>query len=104
MECSSRTEKRSTYLMFMLCLNEIIDKLALANSVRWFGYVLRREDVHILRAFDFVVEGQRRKGMSKRTWTKQVEDESVKVGLRRENSLCGSKWSVGLNVFAAGLR
>ena len=27
---------------------------------------------------------------------KQVEEESVKVGLRREDALCRSKWSVGV--------
>ena len=31
----------------MLGLNEIIDQLAMANSVRWYGYVLRREDCHV---------------------------------------------------------
>ena len=38
-----------------------------------------------------------------RTW-KQVEGESVKVGLRREDALCRSKWSVGVNQIAAWLR
>ena len=36
-----------------------------------------------LRKVDFEVEGQRKKGRSKRTWKKQVEAESVKVGLRK---------------------
>ena len=30
-------------------------------------------------------------------WKRQVEEESVKVGLRREDALCRSKWSVGVN-------
>ena len=35
-----------------------IDQLAMANSVLWYGHVLRREDGHVLRmAFDFEVEG-----------------------------------------------
>ena len=34
---------------------------------------------------------------------KQVEEESMKVGLRREDALCRSKWSVGVNKIAAGL-
>ena len=38
------------------------------------------------------------------TWMKQVEEESVKVGLRRKNALCRSKWSVGVDLIAAGLR
>ena len=34
--------KRSTNLMFMLGLRETIDQLAMANSVRWNGHLLRR--------------------------------------------------------------
>ena len=46
--------------MFMLGLNYTIDQLAMANSVRWDGHVLRREDSHVLRrALDLKVEGQR---------------------------------------------
>ena len=52
--------KRSTDLMFLLDLNETIDLLAMAGNVRWNGYVLRREDDHVLRrALDLEVEGQR---------------------------------------------
>ena len=36
-------------LMFMLGLNETIDQLAMVNSARWYGHVLRREDCHVLR-------------------------------------------------------
>ena len=56
------------------------------------------------RALDFEVEGQRKKGRSKRTWEKQVEEESVKIGLRMEDALCRLKWSVGINQIAAGMR
>ena len=48
------------------------------------------------RALDFEVEGHRKKRMLKRTWKRQVEEESV-VGLRREDAPCQSKWSVGVN-------
>ena len=37
-------------------------------------------------------------------WKRLVEEESVKVGLKRENALFQSKWSVGVNQIAAGLR
>ena len=40
----SSDKKRSTHLMFTLDLNETIDQLAMVNSVRWYGHVLRRED------------------------------------------------------------
>ena len=70
--------------MLMLGLNKTIDQLAMANSVHWYGHVLRRQDDHVLRsALHFEFEGQRKKGRLKRTWKKQVEEESVKVGLRR---------------------
>ena len=44
-----KDRKGSTDLMFMLGLNETINQLAMANSVRWCGHVLRREDGHVLR-------------------------------------------------------
>ena len=40
----------------------------MANSVRWYGHVLRREDGYVLRrVLDFEVEGQRKKVRPKRT-------------------------------------
>ena len=35
---------------------------------------------------------------------KQLEEESVKFGLRREDVLCRSKWIVGVNLISVGLR
>ena len=97
--------KRSMDLMLILGLMKTIDQLDMANSVLWCGHVLRREDGHVLRrALDFEVEGQRKKWRLKKTWKKQVVEESVKVALRREDALCRSKWSVGINKIAAGLR
>ena len=96
-EVQFKDRKRSTDLMFMLGLKETIDQLAMANSVRWYGHVLRR-------ALDFEVEGERKKGRPKRTWKKQVEEESMKVDLRRIDALCHSECSVGINKIAAGLR
>ena len=54
--------------------------------------MLWTEDGHVLRGpMYFEVEGQRKKGRSKRTWKKLVEEESVIVGLRREDALFRSK-------------
>ena len=59
-------------------------------------------DSHVLRrALDLEVEGKKNKGRPKKTWKKQVEEESVKVGLRRKDALCQSKWSVGQKQVAA---
>ena len=84
-----KDRKKSTDYMSMFGLSETIDQLAMANSVRWYGHVLRREGGHVMRrALDIEVEGQRKKGRPKRTWKKQVEEESVKVGLRSEDVVC----------------
>ena len=91
--------------MSMLSMKETMDQLVMANSVRWYGHVLRREDGHILRrALYFEVECQRKKGRPKRTWKKHFEEESMKVGLRRKDALCRSNWSVSVNNIAARLR
>ena len=108
-----KDRKIYTHLMFKQGLNETIDQLVLANSAHWDGHVLRREHCHVLRrehghvlirALDFEVAGQRKKERLKRTWKRQVEEESVKDGLRRKDELCRLKWSVGVNQIAAGLR
>ena len=66
---------------------------------------MRREDGHVLkRVLDLEVEGQWKKGRLSRTWKKQVEDESMKVGLIREKALSQSERSVDINHIAAGLR
>ena len=44
--------KRTKDLMMMFGLNETIDQLSIANSVRWYGHVLAR-------ALEFDVEGQK---------------------------------------------
>ena len=88
----------------MLGLKETMDQLAMANSVCWYGHVLRREDDLVFRiTLDFVVEGQRKKGRPERTWGRQFEEDTMKVGLRRKGALCHSKWCVGVNKITAVL-
>ena len=46
----------------MLGMKEAMDQLAMANSVRWYCHLLRREDDHVLRrSLSFEVERQRKK-------------------------------------------
>ena len=88
----------------MLGLNETIDHLAMANSVRWYGHVLRREGGHVIRiALDVEVEYQRKKGRPKRTWKRQVEEERMNIGVRGKDALRRSKWRIGVKRIAAGL-
>ena len=40
--CGVQLKYKNCTMDLMLSLNEAIDLLAMANSVRWYGYVLRR--------------------------------------------------------------
>ena len=96
---------QQTSILLCMCQLWQCNNLFIYNSVRYYGHVLRREDGHVSRrALDFELEGQRKKGRLLWTWKRQVEEENVKIGLRREDALYLSKWSVGVNQIAAGLR
>ena len=70
-------KKRTDDLMEMLGLKEAAVQIAKANGVRLYGYVLKRDDGHILRkALEFEVRGKRKRGRPKKTWKTQVEKES----------------------------
>ena len=88
-----KDRKISTDLVVMLDLKETIDQLAMANSVRWDGHVLRREDGHVLMAINIEGESKMNSGRLERTWKKQIEEKSAKVVLKRKDALCRSKWS-----------
>ena len=91
--------------MFMLGLKETRDQMVMASSVHWHVHVQMREGVHVLRrALDIEVESQRMKYWPMRIWKNQVEEESAKVGLRREDELCRSKWYFGVKQIAVLLR
>ena len=59
---------------------------------------MRRVNVHALRrALKFEIEGQRIKWKPKRTWNRQVEEESLKVDISKEDELCRPKWIISVN-------
>ena len=81
--------------MDMLGLKETKDRLATANEVRWYGHVLRRDDNSVSRAaLDLEVSGKRKRGRRKKTWKKQVEEKTEKIGLKKEDALRRDKWRV----------
>ena len=54
-------KKKTEDLMEMLGLKEMVVQMAKANGVRCYGYVLRRDDGHVLRkALEFKVKGKRK--------------------------------------------
>ena len=88
----------------MLGLKETIDQLATANGVRWYGHVLRRNDDSVLRvALNLEVSGKRKRGRPRKTWKKRVEEETEKIGLKKEDAMRGDKWRDRVRVIAEGM-
>ena len=79
--------------MQMLDLNEAIDQLAKANSVRCHGHELRKDKDSILRrAFDLKVKWTMKRGIPKKTWLRAVVEQSRKVGLNVDDANNRSRW------------
>ena len=90
--------------MDTLKLKVTIDRLETANGVRWYGHVLRRDDDSVLRvALNLEMTGKRKRGRSKKTWKKQVEEETEKIGLKKEDALRRDKWKDGVRAIAKGM-
>ena len=62
---------------------------------------MRRDDDIVLRvALDLEVSGKRKRGRSKKTWRKQVEEETERISLKKEDALNRAKWRDGVQVVA----
>ena len=88
--CGQKVVDRKTTeeQMNMLELRKTIDRLATANVVRCYGHVLRRDNNSVWRvALNLEVSGKRKRKRSKKTWKKQVEEETEKIGLKKEDAL-----------------
>ena len=69
-------------------MKETIDRLATANGVRWYGHVLRRDDDSVLKvALNLEVTGKRKRERPKKTRKKQVEEETEKIDLKKDDAL-----------------
>ena len=63
--------------------------------------MLRRDDDNVLRVtLNFEVSGKRKRGRPKKTWKKQVEEETEKIGLKKEDALRQDKWKDGVRALA----
>ena len=92
-------------LMQMLDFNETIDLLVKANSVHWYGHVLRKDKNNFMRrALDLNVDGTMKRGRSKKTWLKVVVERSKKVGLIVSDAKNRSRWRLGANTISRMMR
>ena len=87
--------------MDMLGLKRIMDRLATANGVRWYGHVLKRDDNSVLRfALNLEVSGKRKGELPKKTSKKQVEETEDSFERRCPKS---SKMESGVQAIAEGM-
>ena len=77
----------------MLGIKESLERMGKASSMRWYGYVLRKDDENVLaKALKFEMSDSRGRGRLKQTWKKQVEIEIKKNGLGKEDTCDRTKW------------
>ena len=63
---------------------------------------MRDNDSVLKVALDLEVSGKRKRERPKKTWKKQVEEETEKIGLK-EDSLRRDKWGDGVRAIAEGM-
>ena len=69
-----------------------------------YKHVLKRNDDSILRvARNLEVSGKRKRGRPKKIWKKQVEEETEKIDLKKEDALNQAKWRDGVREIAEGI-
>ena len=104
--CNQKVVDRKTAekQMGMLGLRENVDRLATANGIRWYGHVLRRDDDSVLMvALDLKVSGKRKREQTKNSWKKQVQKETEKIDLKKEDALNLEKWRDGVRAISEGI-
>ena len=89
------------FLIDKLGLKEILETLAKASGVRWFGHVMRRNEGDVLRKeLAFEIDSLKKKGRQKVKWKNKIVSEISKVGLKENNALDRKKWRLDICIIA----
>ena len=89
----------------MLSLKETLNKMAKSNVVRWYGYVVRRDNDNLLkRTLMLEMKGQRRRGKPRQRWRRQVEENTKRIGLEMEQASNRTRWCEGVGAIAEEMR
>jgi len=63
------------------------------NRLRWYGHVLRKEDIDwVKKCMKYEVEGSRPRGRQKRTWREVVQKDCQAHNLNREDAMERGRW------------
>ena len=56
-------DRKNMEKLTKMCLKEMLNRMAKANGVRWYGHVIRKDDDNTLKkAMTLEVNGQRKRG------------------------------------------
>jgi len=63
------------------------------NRLRWYGHVLRKEDIHwVKKCMEYEVEGSRPRCRPKRTWKEVVQKDYQACNLNKEDAMDRGRW------------
>ena len=63
------------------------------NRLRWYGHVLRKEDIDwVKKCMEYEVEGSRPRGRPKRTWRQVVQKDCQACNLNKEDAMYRGRW------------
>jgi len=63
------------------------------NRLRWYGYVLRKEDNDwVMKCVEYEVEGARPRGRPKKTWRENVQKDCEAHKLNKEDTVDHNRW------------
>ena len=96
--------RNTVELMDMLGLKEAY-KLARANSVKWYGHVLRRPEKDVLmKTMIHKVDRKRKQNRPRMKWREHVEGNMKRIGLRKEDAADRCRWREGIRRVAEVVR
>jgi len=71
----------------------IDDMVLQQNRLRWYGHVLRKDDVDwVKKCMEYEVQGPRPRGRPKRTWREVVQEDCQARKMNKEDAMDRCKW------------
>jgi hypothetical protein len=96
-----RDRKSNNEMMSVIGLNEDIVTLVRKSRLRWYGHVMKRDEgVGIRSMLEYEVAGEIGRGRPRMGWKEQVEKDTVKAGLRRDDVQDRDAWRREIFVFS----
>ena len=78
----------------IVCVTEVVRR----SRLRWFGHLERKCGAGwVTNCRDLVVDGDRCRGRGRKTWSDCVEEDMIRLGLKREDVHKREEWRKGIH-------